>query len=84
MKEYARAAQMSVSGVIKSAVREFMAAHPAAQCPLIQPAVHSGVHTLSDVLSSPPLLRPYRLPRARQSRGAAVGDERKGLLSDFW
>jgi hypothetical protein len=93
---FARERGISVSGLIKNAVRTYIAAAPAVEPqPAIvavtlhratptQPPVNAGVNRLTDLLSSPPLVRPYRLSRAPQ-RGARVvgsGAPRGGLLSD--
>ena len=75
---------MSVSGLLKTALRAYLASQPD-----VQPTVNAGVNMgLSDALASPPLFRPYQLPRqsagvkasAALRRGAG---ERKGMLSDF-
>ena len=83
---FARAQGLSVSGLMKTALRQYLAAQPAFVAPpavTTQP-VNGGVNRLQDSLASPSLLRPYRLPRAPQSRTpGAVGGERKGWLSDF-
>ena len=83
---FARAQGMSVSGLMKTALRQYLAAQPAFDPPPVVPAqpVNGGVNRLQDSLASPPLLRPYRLARTPQSRvPGAVGGERKGWLSDF-
>jgi hypothetical protein len=86
---------ISVSGLLKNAVRAYIAAAPAVEpkpvaAPVApqravaaQPPVNAGVNRLTDLLSSPPLVRPYRLARAPQSRARVVGTVPKGgMLSD--
>ena len=79
----AHAQRTSVSGLVKGLLRAYLATQPT-----LQPTVHTPVNRLSDLLSSPPLVRPYRLPRAPGStqanalRRSAREGERKGLLSD--
>ena len=66
--QFARTHGMSTSMLLKSAVRAYIASQPAVAPPAVptQP-VNGGVNRLQDSLASPPLLRPYRLPRAPQS-----------------
>lgn len=87
---FARERGISVSGLIKNAVRQYIAAAPAFEpqpavvpVPVVptQPPVNAGVNLLTDVLMSPPLIRPYRLPRAPQVR-VPGGGSKGGLLSD--
>jgi hypothetical protein len=72
---------MSVSGLLKTALRGYLASQPAYSAL----PVHAPVNGLSDSLASPPLLRPCRLARGPvRHASAVVGGERKGwLLSDF-
>lgn len=93
---FARERGISVSGLIKNAVRAYIAAAPAAEpqpvmAPVApqravpaQPPVNAGVNRLTDLLSSPPLVRPYRVSRVPQSRARVVASTapRGGLLSD--
>lgn len=65
---FARERGISVCMVLKIAVREYIARQPPVEYqPVIgpQPAVHAGVHKLTDLLSSPPLLGPSRWREAR-------------------
>jgi len=79
---------MSISGLMKLAIRSYLATQPAVvAAPSVGSSapVHAGVHKLTDLLSSPPLVRPYRMARGPvRHASAVVGGERKaGLLSDF-
>jgi len=85
--QFAHAQGLSVSGLLKTALRRYLASQPAYP---VQP-VHAGVNEgLSDPPMLPALLAPLRLPRqpgnlrasALLRRGARDG-ERKGLLSDI-
>jgi hypothetical protein len=84
---FARAQGVSVSMLLKTALRNYLASQPAYPT---QPPVYAPVNGLSDSLSSsPPLLRPYPLTRKPGStqasallRRGARDRERKGLLSD--
>jgi hypothetical protein len=81
--QFARAQKMSISGMLKAALRAYLSNRPEVAS---QPEVDAGVNKLSDSLSSPVLVRPYRLSRSPQSRAAAsVSGVAKtgGLLSDF-
>lgn len=83
---FARERGMSISGLMKLAIRGYLASQPAvvAAPPVGSSAsVHAGVHRLSDLLSSPPMVRPFKLARGPVRRGSAVGGERKVWLSDF-
>lgn len=58
--------------------------HGSVPAVLTQPPVNAGVNRLTDLLSSPPLVRPYRLSRVPLSRVrvAASTASRGGMLSD--
>jgi hypothetical protein len=88
---FAHARGLSVSGLMKTAVRQYIASQPAvvAQPVVHQPPVNVGVNRpLSDTLRmpSPPLLRPFKMARGPvRHASSAVGGGSKGraLLSDF-
>jgi len=72
---------MSVSGLLKTALRQYLAAQPD-----LQP-VHAGVNKgLSDPPMLAALIQPHRLPRQPGMRASAAlrrgTGERKGMLSD--
>ena len=83
---FAHSQGLSVSGLLKVALRQYLASQPAAVAQpavLAQPPVNLGVNRLTDVLSSPPLLRPFKLARGPiRHASAAVGGEGKPGLSD--
>lgn len=84
---FARAQGMSISGVLKVAVRLYVASQPV---PAPQPPVYGDVNKHpSDPPMLPALLTPHRLPRQPGIVGASAflrqsnrDGERKGLLSD--
>lgn len=87
---FARERGMSVSMVLKIAMREYIARQPPVEYqPVVapQPQVHAGVHTLlSDTarLPSPPLTRPFRLREARCAvRRRWVASARRGCCRIF-
>jgi hypothetical protein len=89
---FAHAHGVSVSGLMKTAVRQYITSQPAVVAqPVLptQPPVNVGVNrALSDTLRmpSPPLLRPFKMARGPvRHASSAVGGGSKGraLLSDF-